>query len=105
MGMFSAETTTTHICPVCDASTSHTREQNMNSNGLGVKIGNCNVCGWERESKPTHTRNAIGLKYISVPKSSTPRKGIQILSENANISISTAADILNSDTETTFDDI
>ena len=76
----------------------------MNSNNVGVELGSCDVCGWGT-SKPSHTSNAISLMYISVPESAEPREGVKILSENAEISISDAADVLDSKTETTLKEV
>jgi len=100
MGMFQHERT--YSCPVCGAST--TRTQNTNSKST-YRVGQCQVCGYERESKPSRTRNAISVSYISIPSSKTPRKGISLLADNADIPLARAADVLDSDTDTTLEDV
>ena len=100
MGMFQFEQR--YSCPVCGAST--TRKENMNSQ-TSHRVGACNVCGYERKTKPPRTRNAIALSYLTIPSGAKPREGIQRLAENANIPTSEAADVLNPKTDTTLTDI
>ena len=100
MGMFQFENT--YSCPVCGAST--TKKENVNSRSV-YEVGQCLVCGYERESKPSRTRNALSVTYLSIPSGATPREGVKRLAENAKVSISQAADILNPNSETTLADI
>lgn len=69
------------------------------------RVGSCLVCGYEREFMPSRTRNAVSISYLSIPSGATPRKGVQLLAENADISIPQAADILNPETDTTLSDV
>lgn len=76
----------------------------MNSK-TSYRVGECNVCGYERDSKPSHTRNAISVSYISIPSKASPRKGVKQLAENAGIPIEDAADVLNPNTNTSLSDV
>jgi len=99
MGMYQHEQS--YTCPVCGAST--TKEVNTTSKQT-YNIGGCSVCGYERDNKPSHTRNKLPITYLTIPEQATPREGVQYLADNAGIPLSEAASILNPETDDALND-
>ena len=99
MGMYQDERS--YTCPVCGAGI--TKEVSTTAKQT-YRVGTCSVCGYERDSKPSHTRNKFPVTYITIPEQATPREGVQHLADNADISLSEAASILNPDTDDVFED-
>ena len=99
MGMFQHERL--YTCPVCGVGT--TKEVSTTSKQT-YRVGACRVCSYERENKPSHTRNKMSVTYITIPEQATPREGVQRLAENADIPLSEAASILDPETDDTLED-
>lgn len=105
MGMFQYDITTTLTCPRCDASMSVTRTHSQGANPASMRVGSCDVCGWDRDNKPPYISGPTQIIWKAIPESAEPRDGVQKLAANADISIPAAARVLDPDTDTTLDDV